>query len=124
MRARRFLLLPLMVTASVLLVPPAAAERSDAGSSHISVLNFNRWGDLANREDLELAKIRLAEFQPDRVIIGSRSEKAVALMEQQDWDQALLEELSKVMMEASICGLGQAAPNPLLCAIKYFPEDL
>ena len=49
--------------------------------------------------------------------------KAVKLMEQRDWDQNLLEELARVMEDASICGLGQAAPNPLRCAIKYFPEE-
>ena len=49
--------------------------------------------------------------------------KAVKLMEKEDWDQALLEELSTAMVDASICGLGQAAPNPLRCAIKYFPEE-
>lgn len=49
--------------------------------------------------------------------------KAVKLMEQNDWDQPLLEELAKAMEDASICGLGQAAPNPLRCALKYFPEE-
>lgn len=49
--------------------------------------------------------------------------KAVKLMEKPQWDQPLLEELSVAMMDASICGLGQAAPNPLRCAIKYFPEE-
>jgi len=49
--------------------------------------------------------------------------KAVKLMEQESWDTELLEELSTVMADASICGLGQAAPNPLRCAIKYFPEE-
>ncbi len=49
--------------------------------------------------------------------------KAVKLMEQKDWDQPLLEELARAMEDASICGLGQAAPNPLRCAIKYFPEE-
>jgi NADH:ubiquinone oxidoreductase subunit F (NADH-binding)/NADH:ubiquinone oxidoreductase subunit E len=49
--------------------------------------------------------------------------KAVGLMEQERWDIPLLEELSSVMVDASICGLGQAAPNPLLCAIKYFPQE-
>ena len=52
------------------------------------------------------------------------TEKAVALLKQADWDKPLLEELSHMMMDASICGLGQAAPNPLLCALKYFPEEL
>ncbi|HSR62426.1 MAG TPA: NAD(P)H-dependent oxidoreductase subunit E [Gammaproteobacteria bacterium] len=49
--------------------------------------------------------------------------KAVHLMEQKEWDKPLLEELAKTMEDASICGLGQAAPNPLRCAIKYFPEE-
>ncbi len=49
--------------------------------------------------------------------------KAVKLMEKEEWDQPLLEELSTAMVDASICGLGQAAPNPLRCAIKYFPEE-
>jgi formate dehydrogenase len=45
-------------------------------------------------------------------------------MEKPHWDQPLLEELSMAMMDASICGLGQAAPNPLRCVIKYFPDEL
>ena len=49
--------------------------------------------------------------------------KAVHLMEQKHWDEPLLEELARAMEDASICGLGQAAPNPLRCAIKYFPEE-
>ncbi len=49
--------------------------------------------------------------------------KAAKLMEKEEWDKPLLEELSKAMVDASICGLGQAAPNPLRCAIKYFPEE-
>ncbi|MGH8733954.1 MAG: NADH-ubiquinone oxidoreductase-F iron-sulfur binding region domain-containing protein, partial [Burkholderiales bacterium] len=52
------------------------------------------------------------------------TEKAVRLMEQAPWDEALLNELSDAMRDASICGLGQAAPNPLLCVFKYFPEEL
>lgn len=50
--------------------------------------------------------------------------KAATLMEQKQWDTDLLEELSTVMTDASICGLGQAAPNPLRCVVKYFPEEL
>ena len=49
--------------------------------------------------------------------------KAVKLMQKEEWDQSLLEELSTAMVDASICGLGQAAPNPLRCAIKYFPKE-
>ena len=50
--------------------------------------------------------------------------KAAILMEEEKWDTDLLEELSCVMVDASICGLGQAAPNPLRCVIKYFPDEL
>jgi formate dehydrogenase len=49
--------------------------------------------------------------------------KAAKLMEEKDWDIALLEELARAMEDASICGLGQAAPNPLRCAVKYFPQE-
>ena len=52
------------------------------------------------------------------------TEKAVALMERPDWDAELLEELCGVMAEASICGLGNAAPNPLRCALKFFPDEV
>ena len=51
-------------------------------------------------------------------------EKAVKLMSAADWDQPLLKELSQTMLDASICGLGQAAPNPLLTVLKHFPGDL
>lgn len=49
--------------------------------------------------------------------------KAAELMARPHWDQPLLEALCQVMGDASICGLGQAAPNPLRCAMKYFPEE-
>jgi formate dehydrogenase beta subunit len=52
------------------------------------------------------------------------TEKAVGLMAAAKWNQALLEELSQAMADASICGLGQAAPNPIRCVIKYFPQEL
>ena len=50
--------------------------------------------------------------------------KAAALMAGDRWDTALLEELAQVMGDASICGLGQAAPNPLRSVVKYFAEEL
>jgi len=52
------------------------------------------------------------------------TEKAVDLMKAEKWDHPLLIELSDVMRDASICGLGQAAPNGLLSLIKHFPEEL
>jgi NADH:ubiquinone oxidoreductase subunit F (NADH-binding)/NADH:ubiquinone oxidoreductase subunit E len=50
--------------------------------------------------------------------------KAYDLINQPKWDLALLEDLSNVMRDASICGLGQAAPNPVDCVVKYFPQEL
>ncbi len=50
--------------------------------------------------------------------------KALQLMHESRWDQGLLEELSGAMADASICGLGQAAPNPIRCVMKYFPKEV
>jgi formate dehydrogenase len=52
------------------------------------------------------------------------TEKAVKLMTRDRWDKGLLSELSNTMAEASICGLGQAAGNPINSVLKYFPEDI
>mgnify|MGYP002631698589 CR=1 FL=1 len=51
-------------------------------------------------------------------------EKAVQLMETANWDQELLTDLSDAMTDASICGLGQAAPNCLKSVFRYFPDDI
>ena len=50
--------------------------------------------------------------------------KAVQLMEMDNWDKKLLMDLCTVMEDASICGLGQAAPNPIRSTIKYFPDEV
>ena len=50
--------------------------------------------------------------------------KALRLMEQKRWDEPLLQELSQAMGDASICGLGQAAPNPVLTVLKNFPKEV
>ena len=50
--------------------------------------------------------------------------KAAKLMQAKSWDQDTLEDLATVMVDASICGLGQAAPNPIRCIHKYFPEEV
>ena len=50
--------------------------------------------------------------------------KAAQLMEAPVWDAATLNDLSTVMVDASICGLGQAAPNPMLCVQRYFPHEV
>ena len=52
------------------------------------------------------------------------TEKATALMRATHWDKALLADLSQAMADASICGLGQAAPNPIACVVKYFPDEI
>ncbi len=51
-------------------------------------------------------------------------EKAVTIMKQKDWDLSLLEDLCEVMESSSICGLGQAATNPIKSSISYFSEEL
>jgi formate dehydrogenase len=50
--------------------------------------------------------------------------KAAALLREPKWNQPLLEELSQAMADASICGLGQAAPNPVRCVIRYFAHEI
>ncbi|MEY1554883.1 NAD(P)H-dependent oxidoreductase subunit E [Yoonia sp. R2331] len=51
-------------------------------------------------------------------------EKAVKLMEKDSWDQDLLDELCTAMTDASICGLGQAAPNPIKLVMEHFPDEV
>ena len=52
------------------------------------------------------------------------TEKAVKLMEKNIWDKNLMDDLIKTMSDASICGLGQAAGNPISCVLKYFKDKL
>jgi len=52
------------------------------------------------------------------------TDKAARLMDTARWDTDTLQDLATVMMEASICGLGQAAPNPLRCVIEFFPHEI
>ncbi len=82
---------------------------------------------LADGDDLKAAALNLMRFFEDESCgqctpcrIGTQ--KARLLMERPVWDVALLDELSRVMRDASICGLGQAAANPLTSLIRYFPD--
>ncbi len=50
--------------------------------------------------------------------------KAIRLMAHKHWDGGLMHDLAQVMRDASICGLGQAAPNPMQCVLKYFPQEI
>jgi NADH:ubiquinone oxidoreductase subunit F (NADH-binding)/NADH:ubiquinone oxidoreductase subunit E len=84
---------------------------------------------LSEKDDMKAVALNLMRFFEDESCgqctpcrVGS--EKAAKLMEQGPWDPALLTELSTLMRDASICGLGQAAPNPLLCVLKFFPDEL
>ena len=52
------------------------------------------------------------------------SEKLLNLIQEKGWNEPLINELSVAMQDASICGLGQAAPNPVLSAIRFFPEHI
>lgn len=83
---------------------------------------------LSHKDDLKAAALNLMRFFEDESCgqctpCRSGTEKAVKLMERDVWDKALLGELADVMRDASICGLGQTAPNPLVCVMKYFPEE-
>ena len=51
-------------------------------------------------------------------------EKAVKLMQAERWNQEILQDLCETMVDASICGLGQAAPNPILLTMKHFPDEV
>ena len=91
------------------------------GSAAVIVLS-----DRDNIKDVALNLMRFFEYESCGQCTPCRNgtEKAVRLMGEERWDKPLLEDLSQVMLDASICGLGQAAPNPLLCVLKYFPEEL
>ncbi|HWM46089.1 MAG TPA: NAD(P)H-dependent oxidoreductase subunit E [Xanthobacteraceae bacterium] len=84
---------------------------------------------LSDKDDMKAVALNLMKFFEDESCgqctpcrVGT--EKAVKLMAKGPWDEALLNELSALMRDASICGLGQAAPNPLQSVMKYFPDDL
>jgi formate dehydrogenase len=84
---------------------------------------------LSDQDDMKAVALNLMRFFEDESCgqctpcrVGT--EKAVKLMADGPWDPALLDELSVAMRDASICGLGQAAPNPLVCVLKYFPDEL
>ena len=83
---------------------------------------------LSDRDDVRGAALNLMRFFEDESCgqctpCRSGTQKARILMEQGVWDTQLLGELSQCMRDASICGLGQAASNPLTSVIKYFPEE-
>ncbi len=84
---------------------------------------------LSDKDDMKAVALNLVRFFEDESCgqctpcrVGT--EKAAQLMANGPWNPALLDELSALMRDASICGLGQAAPNPLLCVLKYFPDEL
>jgi NADH:ubiquinone oxidoreductase subunit F (NADH-binding)/NADH:ubiquinone oxidoreductase subunit E len=84
---------------------------------------------LSERDDMKAVALNLMRFFEDESCgqctpCRAGTEKAVKLMATGPWDEALLTELSVAMRDASICGLGQAAPNPLTCVFKYFRDDL
>ncbi len=91
------------------------------GSAAVVVLS-----DHDNMRDVALNLMRFFEDESCGQCTPCRvgTEKAVTLMGRPVWDTDLLSDLSIVMRDASICGLGQAATNPLLCVMKHFPEDL
>jgi formate dehydrogenase len=84
---------------------------------------------LSDKDDMKAVALNLLKFFEDESCgqctpcrVGT--EKAVKLMSHRRWNEDLLQELSRVMGDASICGLGQAAMNPVKQVLKHFPEDL
>jgi formate dehydrogenase len=84
---------------------------------------------LSDKDDVKAVALNLMKFFEDESCgqctpcrVGT--EKAAKLMASGPWNQDLLNELSTAMRDASICGLGQAASNPLTCVLKYFPDEL
>jgi len=91
------------------------------GSAAIIVLsNLDKARDAARNLMLFFSDESCGQCTPCRV----GTAKATTLLAAPRWDQPLLEELSQAMVDASICGLGQAAPNPIRCVIKYFPHEI
>ena len=83
----------------------------------------------SNQDSMKDIAINLLKFFEDESCgqctpcrVGT--EKAVKLLKNKKWDKKLLDDLSKVMIDSSICGLGQAAPNPINCVLKYFQNDI
>jgi formate dehydrogenase len=81
---------------------------------------------LSDRDDPRAVALNLMRFFEDESCgqctpCRCGTEKAVALMQRPAWDEPLLRELAATMRDASICGLGQAAPNPLLSVLNHFP---
>jgi formate dehydrogenase len=84
---------------------------------------------LSDKDDMKSVALNLMKFFEDESCgqctpCRNGTEKAVALLAAGHWQGDLLADLSQVMADASICGLGQAAPNPIRSVMKYFPEDL
>jgi formate dehydrogenase len=84
---------------------------------------------LSDQDDMKAVALNLMRFFEDESCgqctpCRAGTEKAVKLMDRPRWDAALLEELSTVMRDASICGLGQAAANPMLSVLKHFRDEV
>ncbi|MDH5265013.1 MAG: NAD(P)H-dependent oxidoreductase subunit E [Betaproteobacteria bacterium] len=91
------------------------------GSAAVIVLsNHDRARDAAHNMMRFFEDESCGQCTPCRV----GTAKAARLMQAPEWDAALLEELSQAMADASICGLGQAAPNPIRCVIRHFPHEV
>jgi len=91
------------------------------GSAAVIILSDQDKASTAARNVMKFfAEESCGQCTPCRVGTG----KALQLMGEARWDGVLLEELSAAMADASICGLGQAAPNPIRCVMKYFPNEI
>ena len=84
------------------------------------------FGDKDKARDMALNVMHFFEHESCGQCTPCRvgTSKAAKLMQSKSWDKDTLEDLATVMVDASICGLGQAAPNPIRCIAKYFPEEV
>ncbi len=84
---------------------------------------------LSDKDDMKDVALNLMRFFEDESCgqctpCRNGTEKAVKLMSKKVWDKSLIGDLAQVMRDASICGLGQAASNPVMSVLKFFPEDV
>lgn len=84
------------------------------------------FGDKDKARDMALNVMHFFEHESCGQCTPCRvgTSKAAKLMQSKSWDKETLEDLATVMVDASICGLGQAAPNPIRCIAKYFPQEV
>ena len=111
-------------------INPQALDGSAYNSLGVLYAKVPGWpvsfGDKDKARDMALNVMHFFEHESCGQCTPCRvgTSKAAKLMQSKSWDKETLEDLATVMVDASICGLGQAAPNPIRCIAKYFPQEV